>query len=167
MDFIPEKSENKESTAAESTQRPVHADIEPSSSSSSSPSPSPESGADDQAQHLTTNSVTSNEDQETMNGQGDDETGNQVVIIVGSGDIDEEDDDDEVVLAQIIEQRALNVSVGSLANSHRSASTGGGRASVLSDSIRSVTSARRPMSLGGSHRSANSSSRGSPRRRLR
>jgi hypothetical protein len=72
-----------------------------------------------------------------------------------------------LVLAQIIEQRAVNISADSLANSHRSASTGGGRASVLSESIRSITSARSPTSLGGSHRSATSSSRGSPRHRLR
>lgn len=161
MDFISQNSENKESAVTSSTtqQRPVNAGTEPSILIL------PESTANN---HAIPDSVTPSGDQETTGALGDDETNNQVVIVVGSGEVEEEDDDDdEVVLAQIIEQRALNISADSLANSHRSASTGGGRASVLSESIRSITSARSPTSLGGSHRSATSSSGGSPRRRLR
>ena len=160
MDFIPKSSENEESAFTSTTQqRPENADVEPSILTS------PESTAND---HALAGSVTPSGDQETTDTLGDDETNTQVVIVVGSGEVEEEDDDDdELVLAQIIEQRAVNISADSLANSHRSASTGGGRASVLSESIRSITSARSPTSLGGSHRSATSSSRGSPRHRLR
>lgn len=163
MDFIPKNSENEESAATSSTtqQRSVNVESEPSILTS------PESTANNHA-IAGNSSVTPSRDQETTGALGEDEINNQVVIVVGSGEVEEEDDDDdEVVLAQIIEQRALNISADSLANSHRSASTGGGRASVLSESIRSITSARSPTSLGGSHRSATSSSRGSPRRRLR
>ena len=163
MDFIPKNSENEESAATSSTtqQRSVNAESEPSILTS------PEFTANNHA-IAATSSVTPSGDQETTGALRNDGTNNQVVIVVGSGEVEEEDDDDdEVVLAQIIEQRALNISADSLANSHRSASTGGGRASVLSESIRSITSARSPITLGGSHRSATSSSRGSPRSRRR
>ena len=163
MDFIPKNSENEESAATTSSttqQRPANTESEPSILTSS------ESTSNN---HVIADGVTPSGDQETAGALvGDDETNNRVVIVVGSGEVEEEDDDDdELVLAQIIEQRALNISADSLANSHRSASTGGGRASVLSESIRSITSARSPITLGGSHRSATSSSRGSPRSRRR
>mmetsp|Transcript_28435 Transcript_28435/g.82247 ORF Transcript_28435/g.82247 Transcript_28435/m.82247 type:complete len:415 (+) Transcript_28435:109-1353(+) len=142
MDFIPDKSENEGDDVGVTMQ-----------------------------QRQVDNAGQTDEDEEPTAALDGEPSGNPVIIVVGSGEVEEEegDDDDEDVLAQIIEQRALNVSAErSLAESHRSASTGGGRASVLSDSIRSISSGGRLIPLGGSHRSTTSTpSRGSPRRRGR
>lgn len=146
MDFIPDKSENEGDDVGVTMQQRQG------------------DGTEASLDNVEAGQTTPDEDEEPTAALDGEPSGTPVIIFVGSGDVEGEEDDDEDVLAQIIEQRALNVSAErSLAESHRSASTGGGRDSVLSDSIRSISSRGRLISLGGSHRSATSSpSRGSP-----